>query len=79
MRSLLSRQGKQRDFSYFLQTYPLYFAFGVIAVSLHKLGITLFIRYDARHQKLQNLILRRELGAEATIAMQPRPCLGARN
>ncbi|MFR2692998.1 MAG: hypothetical protein ACLTBV_20830 [Enterocloster bolteae] len=52
--------GKEnKDFSYFIQTYPLYFAFGVIAVSLLGVGI-LFMRYDARHQKLQNLILQKE-------------------
>ena len=39
---------ENKDFSYFIQTYPLYFAFGVIAVSLLGVGI-LFMRYDARH------------------------------
>lgn len=53
--------GKEnKDFSYFIQTYPLYFAFGVIAVSLLGVGI-LFMRYDARHQKLQNLILQKRM------------------
>ncbi|MCD7991382.1 MAG: transporter substrate-binding domain-containing protein [Clostridia bacterium] len=53
--------GKEsKDFSYFIQTYPLYFAFGVIAMSLLGVGI-LFMRYDARHQKLQNLILQKRM------------------
>ena len=63
--------GKEnKDFSYFIQTYPLYFAFGVIAVSLLGVGI-LFMRYDARHQKLQNLILQKKNEElKAAIAMQ---------
>lgn len=63
--------GKEsKDFSYFIQTYPLYFAFGVIAMSLLGVGI-LFMRYDARHQKLQNLILQKKNEElKAAIAMQ---------
>ncbi len=61
---------ENKDFSYFIQSYPLYFAFGVIAVSLLGVGI-LFMRYDARHQKLQNLILQKKNEElKAAIAMQ---------
>ena len=64
------RAKENKDFSYFIQTYPLYFAFGVIAVSLLGVGI-LFMRYDARHQKLQNLILQKKNEElKAAIAMQ---------
>lgn len=68
-RTVLSA-GERKGFSYFVRTYPVQFAVTVIAISLMVMGI-IFISYDSRHQKLQNLILQKKNEElKAAIAMQ---------
>ena len=53
-----------------MRTYPVQFAVTVVAISLMAMGI-IFISYDSRHQKLQNLILQKKNEElKAAIAMQ---------
>lgn len=67
--TLLSAK-ERKDLSYIVRTYPLYFAAGVVALSLMAMGI-MFMRYDSRHQKIQNQILQRKNDElKAAIAMQ---------
>ena len=68
-RTVLSA-GEPKGFSYFVRTYPVQFAVTVVAISLMAMGI-IFISYDSRHQKLQNLILQKKNEElKAAIAMQ---------
>ena len=68
-RTVLSAR-EPKGFSYFVRTYPVQFAVTVVAISLMAMGI-IFISYDSRHQKLQNLILQKKNEElKAAIAMQ---------
>lgn len=68
-RTLLSAK-EHKDFSYFVRTYPLQFAFTVVAVSLMAMG-TVMISYDSRQQKIQNQVLQKKNEElEKAIAMQ---------
>lgn len=57
--TLLSSKKMHRDPSYFIRTYPLYFAAGVIGASILAMAI-IFICYDSRYQKIQNQILQKK-------------------
>lgn len=61
---------RPRDLSYFVQTYPMYFAAGVVTMSLLGAGV-MILCYDSRHQKIQNQILQKKNAElEAAIATQ---------
>lgn len=67
--TLLSTK-EHKDFIYFARAYPLYFAAGVMVLSIMIMG-GLLMCYDSRRQKLQNQILQRKNEElRAAMAMQ---------
>lgn len=68
--ALLSDQKEPRNLSYFIRTYPMYFAAVVISISIMGMFIIIMC-YDSRFQKKQNQILQKKNEElEAAIGLQ---------